>query len=530
MSDYLMRAFRAQLTTSMDSLLRKAVFEIMMMFENSLRDHQMELAQRGEEVAHLKIKLQRAEVKLSEVERGGDRGTETKKDVVNPPEQTADVPEIDFELPDDWCAPLGFDNATKQEEIVCPSVRLRPLSIPLWPIPIIKEEVVNNDIGSHQQTKSPRRSRRSSSLNKLHTYKDKRSRRPPLRSDTKKLLQDIKQEFTDQTDTDTLPRRRGRPLKVKGRRKKIKSKREGRKMAATEPRENETATNGKRYSCKFCKKQFDTLFGRSVHLRSHKKCKGCKKEFPFPSVLKCHKPFCKKLRKMLAKRAQSTNLPKSESCYEETPPAPSKKQVIVKEHSTRSPGNHIKSSIQDGPTNKHSCVQCNKVFHCGGRLKDHMRIHTGERPFLCSMCPKKFRTNQSLKMHFFRMHKDETNSSDTNQNSMWTKPLEPEDTGDNLMSPKQDKRQGINRNNVQRNCKQDSSIWRTMGTLGSEGFICSLCQKVSKNKYMLIEHFRTHTGEKPLKCNRCPAVFRSRGQLSMHKKKCYDPTNVTQCD
>ncbi|XP_067374764.1 uncharacterized protein [Channa argus] len=171
MSDYLKRAFRTQLTTTMDAVLKRAVIEIMTVFENSIHDHQMELAQKGEEVVQLKIKLQTAELKLREHECGDDRGVEMNKTQTNethrPPEevrntsgQTSDVPEIDFEVPDDWCAPLGCETVTKKDEAMCPSVRLRPLSIPLWNIPIIKQEVTNYRIDSHQQTKGVRRSMR----------------------------------------------------------------------------------------------------------------------------------------------------------------------------------------------------------------------------------------------------------------------------------------------------------------------------------------------------------------------------------
>ncbi|KAM9377113.1 uncharacterized protein KZ484_009484 isoform 2-T3 [Pholidichthys leucotaenia] len=108
MSDYLIRGFRAQLSTTMDSVLRKAVFEIMKIFENTLYDHQMELAQKGEEVAQLKLKLQTVELKLKDRETGGDRGAEIVETRKNPDQiephvvtetsrQTAHVPEIDFE-------------------------------------------------------------------------------------------------------------------------------------------------------------------------------------------------------------------------------------------------------------------------------------------------------------------------------------------------------------------------------------------------------------------------------------------------
>lgn len=104
MSDRLSREFRAQLTSTMDSVIRRAMFEIMKIFESSLYDHQMELAQKGEEIAQLKLKMQRAELKLKESESEKNKNTtqvtqseREAEGVVKAPEQTSEVPEIDFE-------------------------------------------------------------------------------------------------------------------------------------------------------------------------------------------------------------------------------------------------------------------------------------------------------------------------------------------------------------------------------------------------------------------------------------------------
>lgn len=105
MSDYLKRAFRAQLTSTMDSLLKRTVVELMTVFENSIHDHQMELAHKGEEVVQLKIKLQTAELKLRDRESRGDVEVEINKslrtETHRQPEalqttsgHTANVPEI----------------------------------------------------------------------------------------------------------------------------------------------------------------------------------------------------------------------------------------------------------------------------------------------------------------------------------------------------------------------------------------------------------------------------------------------------
>lgn len=43
-------------------------------------------------------------------------------------------------VPDDWCAPLGSEMVPNKDN-ECPSVRLRNLYIPLWHVPIVKQEV-----------------------------------------------------------------------------------------------------------------------------------------------------------------------------------------------------------------------------------------------------------------------------------------------------------------------------------------------------------------------------------------------------
>ncbi|XP_026185601.1 zinc finger protein 189-like isoform X2 [Mastacembelus armatus] len=419
MSNILTEGFRTQLSEAMDSILRNAVFEIMKIFENSLHEHQMALVQKGEEIVQLQIKLQKAEIKMVERECGDDKGVaineteiiEIKRKpeyVLNTCGETLDTPEIDFEVPDDWCAPLGCETLIKQDDDVCPSVRLRPLSIPLWHIPDVKE-VVDRDVDFQEQIKSFRRSSRGSSLNKKQKHTQKRN----LPTDS----------------SNTVLRRRLKNLT--GKEQELESK--------------------KMYTCKFCKKVFDTPFGRSVHVRSHKRCKGCRKDFPFPSILKSHQATCKKLRKLLARKAVLTNSPKPEHFVEEKPIAPSKKQ---EEKSPLAASDLGEPSVQnDGFTITHSCAFCNKTFRTNFRLEEHIRVHTGETPYSCSMCPKKFHSNHSFKNHMTRIHADQVPS---NGDLAWTKPLEDiEDNPEDLISPIEDTDRAMNHKNNQTECSQD---------------------------------------------------------------------------
>ncbi|XP_076859413.1 zinc finger protein 131 [Brachyhypopomus gauderio] len=47
----------------------------------------------------------------------------------------------------------------------------------------------------------------------------------------------------------------------------------------------------------------------------------------------------------------------------------------------------------------HVCVYCNKEFDHFGHFKEHLRKHTGEKPFECPDCHERFARNSTLKCH-----------------------------------------------------------------------------------------------------------------------------------
>lgn len=52
------------------------------------------------------------------------------------------------------------------------------------------------------------------------------------------------------------------------------------------------------------------------------------------------------------------------------------------------------------------CLVCNKGFTQKGRLTIHCRTHTGEKPFKCKMCSYSSNESFALKKHFATKHRD----------------------------------------------------------------------------------------------------------------------------
>src|SRR5665811_2194076 len=64
---------------------------------------------------------------------------------------------------------------------------------------------------------------------------------------------------------------------------------------------------------------------------------------------------------------------------------------------------YIHKRIHSEPKGVFKCLQCSKFFKKGFKVKNilnqHLKTHTEERPFKCTLCVKEFKINKILNDH-----------------------------------------------------------------------------------------------------------------------------------
>jgi len=126
------------------------------------------------------------------------------------------------------------------------------------------------------------------------------------------------------------------------------------------------------------------------------------------------------------------------------------------------------------------CSVCGFVFKRRRDLERHMTIHTGEKPYKCSFCDQKFRSEYQHKMHELR-HKGEL-------------PQCPVCGG------------------------RYAALKSHMLIHSSDSckHVCSLCKRAFCKPTYLKSHMLVHTGERPYTCLDCGGRYKTSTQLKLH--------------
>uniref|UniRef100_A0A667WX09 C2H2-type domain-containing protein n=1 Tax=Myripristis murdjan TaxID=586833 RepID=A0A667WX09_9TELE len=133
---------------------------------------------------------------------------------------------------------------------------------------------------------------------------------------------------------------------------------------------------------------------------------------------------------------------------------------------------------------KNQCGECGRVLSSAAALESHVSLHTGRRPFSCTLCGKSFPDSKGLTRHG-RVHRN-------GRIHVCSK------CGKGFVY-----RFGLTKH-----------LQMVHGRV--KPFICQICDKGFFTKRDVEAHIRVHTGEKPFHCNLCEKQFKRRVELNVH--------------
>lgn len=249
---------------------------------------------------------------------------------------------------------------------------------------------------------------------------------------------------------------------------------------------NDPNEEGKNHFCNICQNFYPSLKELLIHKKIHKECPVCNLNFVTHSLMIKHRrdehkndnicKYCSKslLTTLVLERHVriihfKEKLEKCLICKERFSSYPQLRNHKKLFHKIEGVDKPDKVPVKKEP--RYVCQFCGKNFIKPFLFREHLRIHTNEKPFECRQCKQTFRLKCTYQRHVLS-HLDR---------------------------------------------KQ-------------RPFKCTFCTKSFLTKLFLTAHMAKHTGEKNFKCDICNIDFGYYNSLYDHKKNIHEGVRKSQCD
>lgn len=161
------------------------------------------------------------------------------------------------------------------------------------------------------------------------------------------------------------------------------------------------------------------------------------------------------------------------------------------------------------------CRFCEKKFAQKATLQVHERTHTGERPYKCKYCDKTFAQYGTKTVHEKSAHLGIRNYKCPKCNKCLSSPsalyTHKKTHGEKTLQCDYCPKTFALKNYLKLHVKQ-------VHEQSDRKHICHYCDKSFAYAGSLQVHVRTHTGERPYVCRFCPKAFASQGNLQSHER------------